>query len=144
MLPFENLSAEKDNAYFADGIQDEILTGLAKIGDLKVISRASTQSYGNRPPNLAKIGRQLGVAHILEGSVQKAGNRVRVNVQLLDAASADHLWAETYDRTLEDVFAVETEVAQKVASSLQAQLTRDEREALTKKPTIIPPPTRPS
>ena len=80
MLPFENLSAEKDNAYFADGIQDEILTGLAKIGDLKVISRASTQSYGSRPPNLAKIGRQLGVAHILEGSVQKAGNRVRVNV----------------------------------------------------------------
>ena len=138
VLPFENLSAEKDNAYFADGIQDEILTGLAKIGDLKVISRASTQSYGSRPPNLAKIGRQLGVAHILEGSVQKAGNRVRVNVQLLDAASADHLWAETYDRTLEDVFAVETEVAQKVASSLQAQLTRDEREALTKKPTDNP------
>jgi TolB-like protein len=138
VLPFENLSAEKDNAYFADGIQDEILTGLAKIGDLKVISRASTQSYGSRPPNLAKIGRQLGVAHILEGSVQKAGNRVRVNVQLLDAASDDHLWAETYDRTLEDVFAVETEVAQKVASSLQAQLTRDEREALTKKPTDNP------
>jgi len=138
VLPFENLSAEKDNAYFADGIQDEILTGLAKIGDLKVISRASTQSYGTRPPNLAKIGRQLGVAHILEGSVQKAGNRVRVNVQLLDAASDDHLWAETYDRTLEDVFAVETEVAQKVASSLQAQLTRDEREALTKKPTDNP------
>ena len=138
VLPFENLSAEKDNAYFADGIQDEILTGLAKIGDLKVISRASTQSYGSRPPNLAKIGRQLGVAHILEGSVQKSGNRVRVNVQLLDAASDDHLWAETYDRTLEDVFAVETEVAQKVASSLQAQLTRDEREALTKKPTDNP------
>ncbi len=138
VLPFENLSAEKDNAYFADGIQDEILTGLAKIGDLKVISRTSTQGYGSRPQNLAEIGRQLGVAHVLEGSVQKAGNRVRVNVQLIDAASDDHLWAETYDRTLEDVFAVETEVAQKIASSLQAQLTRDERAALTKKPTDNP------
>ena len=138
VLPFESLSAEKDNAYFADGIQDEILTGLAKIGDLKVISRTSTQSYGSKPQNLAEIGRQLGVAHVLEGSVQKAGNRVRVNVQLLDAANDDHLWAETYDRTLEDVFAVETEVAQKIASSLQAQLTRDERAALTKKPTDNP------
>ena len=138
VLPFENLSADKDNAYFADGIQDEILTGLAKIGDLKVISRTSTQGYGSRPQNLAEIGRQLGVAHVLEGSVQKAGNRVRVNVQLIDAASDDHLWAETYDRTLEDVFAVETEVAQKIASSLQAQLTRDERAALTKKPTDNP------
>ena len=138
VLPFENLSAEKDNAYFADGIQDEILTGLAKIGDLKVISRTSTQGYGSRPQNLAEIGRQLGVAHVLEGSVQKAGNRVRVNVQLIDAANDDHLWAETYDRTLEDVFAVETEVAQKIASSLQAQLTRDERAALTKKPTDNP------
>ena len=135
VLPFENLSAEKDNAYFADGIQDEILTGLAKIGDLKVISRTSTHDYGSRPQNLAEIGRQLGVAHVLEGSVQKAGSRVRVNVQLIDAASDAHLWAETYDRTLEDVFAVETEVAQKIASSLQAQLTRDERAALTKKPT---------
>ena len=138
VLPFENLSAEKDNAYFADGIQDEILTGLAKIGDLKVISRTSTQEYGSRPQNLAEIGRQLGVAHVLEGSVQKAGSRVRVNVQLIDAASDDHLWAETYDRTLEDVFAVETEVAQKIASSLQAQLTRDEQAALTKKPTDNP------
>ena len=138
VLPFENLSTEKDNAYFADGIQDEILTGLAKIGDLKVISRTSTQGYGSRPQNLAEIGRQLGVAHVLEGSVQKAGSRVRVNVQLIDAASDDHLWAETYDRTLEDVFAVETEVAQKIASSLQAQLTRDERAALTKKPTDNP------
>ena len=138
VLPFENLSADKDNAYFADGIQDEILTGLAKIGDLKVISRTSTQGYGSRPQNLAEIGQQLGVAHVLEGSVQKAGTRVRVNVQLIDAASDDHLWAETYDRTLEDVFAVETEVAQKIASSLQAQLTRDERAALTKKPTDNP------
>jgi len=138
VLPFENLSADKDNAYFADGIQDEILTGLAKIGDLKVISRTSTKAYGSRPQNLAEIGRQLGVAHVLEGSVQKAGTRVRVNVQLIDAASDDHLWAETYDRTLEDVFAVETEVAQKIASSLQAQLTRDERAALTKKPTDNP------
>ena len=135
VLPFENLSAEKENAYFADGIQDEILTGLAKIGDLKVISRTSTHDYGSRPQNLAEIGRQLGVAHVLEGSVQKSGSRVRVNVQLIDAASDAHLWAETYDRTLEDVFAVETEVAQKIATSLQAQLTRDERAALTKKPT---------
>ena len=103
-----------------------------------MISRTSTQGYGSRPQNLAEIGRQLGVAHVLEGSVQKAGNRVRVNVQLIDAASDDHLWAETYDRTLEDVFAVETEVAQKIASSLQAQLTRDERAALTKKPTDNP------
>ncbi len=138
VLRFESLSVDKDNTYFADGIQDEILTGLAKIGDLKVISRTSTQGYGSRPQNLAEIGRQLGVAHILEGSVQKAGSRVRVNVQLIDAASDDHLWAETYDRTLEDVFAVETEVAQKIASSLQAQLTRDERAALTKKPTDNP------
>ena len=135
VLPFENLSAEKENAYFADGIQDEILTGLAKIGDLKVISRTSTQSYGSRPQNLAEIARQLGVAHVLEGSVQKAGNRVRINVQLLDAASDNHLWAETYDRTLEDVFAVETEVAQKIATSLQARLTVNERAALAKKPT---------
>jgi TolB-like protein len=141
VLPFENLSAEKDNAYFADGIQDEILTGLAKIGDLKVISRTSTQGYGSRPRNLAEIGRELGVAHVLEGSVQKAGTRVRVNVQLIDAASDDHLWAETYDRTLEDVFAVETEVAEKIASSLQAQMTRDERAALAKGRRIIPRPT---
>jgi TolB-like protein len=138
VLPFENLSPEKDNAYFADGIQDEILTGLAKIGDLKVISRTSTQGIASRPQNLATIARQLGVAHVLEGSVQKSGNRVRVNVQLLDAATAGHLWAETYDRTLEDVFAVETEVAQNIAASLQARLTQDEREALTKKPTNNP------
>jgi TolB-like protein len=138
VLPFENLSVEKDNAFFADGIQDEILTGLAKIGDLKVISRTSTQGYGSRPQNLAEIGRQLGVSHVLEGSVQKAGNSVRVNVQLIDTTSDNHRWAETYDRTLEDVFGVETEVAQKIASSLQAQLTRDERAALTKKPTNNP------
>ena len=138
VLPFENLSAEKDNAYFANGIEDEILTGLAKIGDLKVISRTSTQGYVSRPKNLAEIGRQLGVARVLEGSVQKEGDRVRVNVQLIDAASDDHLWAETYDRKLEDVFAVETEVAQKIASSLQAQLTRDERAALMTKPTDNP------
>ena len=138
VLPFVCLSVEKVNAFFADGIQDEILTGLAKIGELKVISRASTQGYGSRPQNLAEIGRQVGVAHILEGSVQKAGNSVRVNVQLIDTQTDNHLWAETYDRTLEDVFAVETEVAQKIASSLQAQLTRDERAALTKKPTSNP------
>ena len=135
VLPFENLSANKDNAYFADGIQDEILTGLAKIGALKVISRTSTQRYASKPDNIPEIARQLGVANILEGSVQRAADRVRVNVQLIAAGSDSHLWAETYDRTLDDVFAVESEVAQKIASSLQAQLTHDERVTLTTRPT---------
>ncbi len=135
VLPFENLSADKANAYFADGIQDEILTGLAKIGELKVISRTSTQRYASKPDNIPEIARQLGVANILEGSVQKAGDRVRVNVQLIAANSDSHLWAETYDRTLDDVFGVESEVAQKIASSLQAQLTHNERVTLTTRPT---------
>src|SRR4029434_7600410 len=126
VLPFENLSSDKENAYFADGIQEEILTRLSKIADLKVISRTSTQRYKSAPENLREIARQLGVANILEGRVQKSGDAVRVNVQLIIAANDSHLWAETYDRTLEDVFAVETEVAQKIALSLQAQLTRDE------------------
>ncbi len=138
VLPFENLSADKDNAYFADGIQDEILTGLAKIGQLKVISRTSTKSYGSRPDNIPQIAKELGVANILEGSVQKVGDRVRINVQLISADTDSHLWAETYDRTLEDVFAVQSEVAQKIASSLRATLTQDERATLTRKPTDNP------
>ena len=138
VLPFENLSSDKDNAYFADGIQDEILTSLAKIGDLKVISRTSTQRYASRPDNIAEIAKQLDVANILEGSVQKAGNRVRINVQLIRAQTDSHLWAETYDRSLDDIFAVQSEVAQKIAGSLAANLTHGEREALALKPTDNP------
>ncbi len=138
VLPFENLSEDKSNGYFADGIQDQILTGLARIGDLKVISRTSTQKYASRPDNLSKIARELGVAHILEGSVQRAGNKVRINVQLIDAATDNHLWAEIYDRTLDDVFQVESEVAEKIAGSLAATLTTGERAALAQKPTAIP------
>jgi len=135
VLPFENLSADPDNAFFANGIQDEILTGLAKIAGLKVISRTSTLRYQSRPPNLLEIARELGVANILEGSVQKAANRVRVNVQLIDARSDSHLWAETYDRDLQDIFAVQSEIAQKIAESLQTTLTRDERASLSIRPT---------
>ena len=135
VLPFENLSDDKGAAYFADGIQDEILTRLAKIGDLKVISRTSTLRYKSRPENLLEIAKQLGVAHILEGSVQKSGDRVRVNVQLINAQTDTHLWAETYDRTLTDVFAVESEVAQRVADSLRATLTGVEKATLATKPT---------
>ena len=138
VLPFENLSEDKANGYFADGIQDQILTGLAKIGDLKVISRTSTQKYASRPENLSQIARELGVAHILEGSVQRSGNKVRINVQLIEAATDSHLWADTFDRTLDDVFAVESEVAQKIADSLAANLSRDERAALAQKPTDVP------
>jgi TolB-like protein/cytochrome c-type biogenesis protein CcmH/NrfG len=138
VLPFENLSEDKANGYFADGIQDQILTGLAKIGDLKVISRTSTQKYASRPENLSQIARELGVAHILEGSVQRAGNKVRINVQLIEAATDNHLWAEIYDRTLDDVFQVETEVAQKIAESLAANLSRGELAALSAKPTDVP------
>jgi TolB-like protein/Tfp pilus assembly protein PilF len=138
VLPFENLSSDKDNAFFADGIQDQILTGLARIGDLKVISRTSTLRYASRPENLSDIARQLGVANILEGSVQKSGNRVRINVQLIRADSDSHLWAETYDRTLDDIFAVESEVAEKIAGSLAANLTGSERAALADKPTDNP------
>ncbi|MGB0132224.1 tetratricopeptide repeat protein [Dokdonella sp.] len=138
VLPFENLSEEKANAYFADGIQDEILTTLAKIGDLTVISRTSTKSYDSRPDNLPQIARDLGVANIVEGSVQKSGNRVRVIVQLIHAESDSHLWAETYDRTLDDIFAVQSEVARKIADSLSAKLTSDERATLANKPTNNP------
>ena len=138
VLPFASLSEDKANAYFADGIQDEILTRLAKIGDLKVISRTSTQQYQSKPGNIAEIAKQLGVAHILEGSVQKAGESVRVNVQLIKADTDSHLWAETYDRKLIDVFAVETEIAEKIARSLAAKLTGREKEAISYISTKVP------
>jgi serine/threonine protein kinase len=135
VLPFENRSEDKANAYFADGIQDEILTLLSKIADLKVISRTSTQHYKSAPENLPEIARQLGVAHILEGSVQKSGDAVRVNVQLIKAANDSHLWADTYDRKLTDIFGVESEIAKGIAAALQAKLTGREEQALTIKPT---------
>jgi TolB-like protein len=138
VLPFENLSEDKANAFFADGIQDQILTSLAKIGDLKVISRTSTLSYASKPGNLHEIARKLGVANILEGSVQKAGNRVRINVQLIEAATDTHLWAETYDRDLDDIFAVQSEVSQKIAEAMAATISQKEREALQRKPTDNP------
>jgi len=135
VLPFENRSEEKANAYFADGIQQEILTRLAKIADLKVISRTSTQHYKSAPENLAEIARQLGVAHILQGSVQKSGDAVRVNVQLIKAASDSHVWADTFDRKLTDIFSVETEVARVIAEQLQAKLTGQEEQVIAAKPT---------
>jgi TolB-like protein/Tfp pilus assembly protein PilF len=138
VLPFENLSEEKANAYFAEGIQEEILTRLAKIADLKVISRTSTQQYQSKPGNLSEIAKQLGVAHILEGSVQKAADQVRVNVQLINAQTDSHLWADTYDRKLTDVFGVESEIAKSIAESLQAKLTGREEQALAVKPTTNP------
>jgi TolB-like protein/Tfp pilus assembly protein PilF len=138
VLPFENLSRDPDNAYFAQGIQEEILTRLAKIADLKVISRTSTRHYETAPENLAEIAKQLGVAHILEGSVQKSGDAVRVNVQLIKAANDSHLWAETYDRKLTDVFRVESEIAKGIAESLQAKLTSREEQALAVKSTSNP------
>jgi TolB-like protein len=136
VLPFENLSADKENAFFADGVQNEILTSLAKIADLKVISRASVMVYkvGN-PRNLRDIGQQLGVSHVLEGSVQRAGGKVRVNAQLIDAHTDKHLWAQSYDRELADVFAIETELAQTIAGELQAKLTSSEKAAIEEKPT---------
>src|SRR5437899_617152 len=135
VLPFENRSEDKANAYFADGIQQEILTRLAKIADLKVISRTSTQHYKSAPENLAEIARQLGVAHILQGSVQKSGDAVRVNVQLIKAASDSHVWADTFDRKLTDIFSVETEVARVIAEQLQAKLTGQEEQVIAAKPT---------
>src|SRR5438477_6662010 len=136
VLPFENLSAEKENAFFADGVQNEILTNLAKIADLKVISRASVMVYkvGN-PRNLRDIGQQLGVAHVLEGSVQRAGAKVRVSAQLIDARTDKHVWAGSYDRELADVFGIETELAQTIAGELQAKLTSSEKAAIEEKPT---------
>ena len=138
VLPFGNLSRDPDNAYFADGIQDEILMRLSKIADLKVISRTSTQHYKSAPENLPEIARLLGVAHILEGSVQKSGDAVRINVQLIKAANDSHLWADTYDRKLTDIFSVETEVAKAIAEKLRAQLTGQEEQVIAAKPTDNP------
>lgn len=138
VLPFESLSDDKANAYFADGIQDEIMTRLAKIEDLKVISRTSTQRYKASSGNLPAIARELGVAHILEGSVQKAGDQVRVTVQLIRAASDAHLWAETYDRKLTDIFAVESDIAENIARALRAKLTPQEQRAVAARPTDNP------
>ncbi len=135
VLPFENFSEDKENAYFADGIQDDILTNLAKIGDLKVISRTSVMAYRNKPESLQKIGKALGVSAILEGSVRKIGNRVRINVQLINAENDQHIWAEDYDRELTDVFAIQTDLAQKIAEELNAHLSPDEKERMLRKPT---------
>src|SRR5256886_7147460 len=138
VLPFQNLSSDPNNAYFADGIQEEVLTRLAKIADLKVISRASTQQYQGSPGNLAEIAKQLGVTNILEGSVQKAADQVRVNVHLVNAQTGSQLWAETYDRKLSDIFGVESEIAKGIAESLQAKLTGREEQALAARPTNNP------
>src|SRR6266498_1916263 len=138
VLPFENRSQDKDDSYFADGIQDEILTRLSKIADLKVISRTSTQHYKSAPENLPEIARQLGVAHILEGSVQKSGDTVRVNVQLIKAATDSHVWADTFDRKLTDIFSVESEMAKAIADQLRAHLTGREEQEIAAKPTDNP------
>ncbi len=138
VLPFDNLSEDKSNAYFAEGVQDEILTRLAKVADLKVISRTSTQHFKSAPDNLPQIAKQLGVMNILEGSVQKANDQVRVNVQLINALTDAHLWADTFDRKLTDIFAVETEIAKTIADTLQAKLTGSEKNAISKKPTENP------
>jgi TolB-like protein/tetratricopeptide (TPR) repeat protein len=138
VLPFDNLSRDPDNAYFCEGVQDEILTRLAKVADLKVISRTSTQHFKSAPENLPQIAKQLGVAHILEGSVQKSGEQVRVNVQLINAMTDAHLWADTYDRKLTDIFAVETDIAKTVVDTLQAKLTGSEKNSMAKTPTVNP------
>jgi TolB-like protein/class 3 adenylate cyclase/Tfp pilus assembly protein PilF len=136
VLPFQNLSDEKENAYFADGVQDEILTDLSKVADLKVISRTSVMQYKNAATrNLREIAQQLGVAHVLEGSVQRAGNRVRVSAQLIDARTDTHLWAERYDRPLDDVFAIQSEVAQAIADQLNTKLSPEEKAAIKQRPT---------
>ncbi|PYJ89990.1 MAG: hypothetical protein DME71_07700 [Verrucomicrobia bacterium] len=135
VLPFENLSEDKANAYFADGTQNEILTKLAGIGDLKVISRTSSAKYKSKPEDLKTVARELGVATVLEGTVQKAGDKVRVNVQLLDARSDTHLWAKSYDRNLSDIFTVESDVAQEIADALQAKLSPSQAKALAEAPT---------
>jgi serine/threonine protein kinase/Tfp pilus assembly protein PilF len=138
VLPFENLSSDKENAYFAEGIQDEILTRLSKISDLKVISRTSTQHYQSAPRNLREIAKQLGVAHVLEGSVQKSADTVRVNVQLINAISDSHVWSDTFDRKLTDILSVESEVAKTIADQLRAKLTGQEEEVIATKPTDNP------
>jgi TolB-like protein/Tfp pilus assembly protein PilF len=135
VLPFENLSDEKENAYFADGIQDDVLTNLSKISDLRVISRTSVMQYRGRPTNLRDIGKALGVSNILEGSVRRSGNRVRVNVQLIDANTDEHLWASDYDRDVTDVFAIQSDLAREIATALQAKLSPAEKSQMTRKPT---------
>ena len=135
LLPFENLSRDPDNAYFTEGVQDEILMRLAKVADLKVISRLSTQRYKSAPGDLSQIARELGVAHILEGSVQKSGDQVRVTVKLINAATNTHVWGESFDRKLTDIFAVESEIAKMVSDRLQARLTGSEQNALAARPT---------
>src|SRR3954469_25622106 len=135
VLPFENFSDDKENAFFADGIQDDILTNLSKIGDLKVISRTSVMPYRGKEKNVREIGKALGVSAILEGSVRKAGNRVRVNVQLINAVNDEHIWSDVYDRDLTDVFAIQTDLAQKIAQELRAKLSPTEKEQMTRKPT---------
>src|SRR5919198_4978661 len=137
VLPFENLSDDKENAYFADGIQDDILTNLSKIGDLKVISRTSVMGYRGKTQSVREIGKALGVANILEGSVRRSGNKVRVNVQLIDATSDKHMWAEDYDGELTDVFKIQTDLAREIAGALQAKLSPTEKEHLERKPTQI-------
>jgi serine/threonine protein kinase/Tfp pilus assembly protein PilF len=138
VLPFENLSSDKENTYFVEGIQDEILTRLSKIADLKVISRTSTQHYKSAPENLREIAKQLGVAHVLEGSVQKSADAVRVNVQLIKAANDSHIWSDTFDRKLTDIFSVESEVAKTIADQLRARLTGQEEQVIAAKPTDNP------
>ena len=137
VLPFDNLSKEKENAYFADGVQDEILTGLSRVADLKVISRTSVMQYKSwsSKRNLREIGQQLGVAHVVEGSVQRSANRVRVNAQLVDARTDRQLWAQTYDRDLADVFAIQSEIAKAIAEQLQAKLSPGEKIAIERPPT---------
>jgi TolB-like protein/Tfp pilus assembly protein PilF len=135
VLPFENLSDEKENAYFADGVQDDVLTNLSKIGDLRVISRTSVMQYRGRPTNLREIGKALGVSNILEGSVRRSGNRVRINVQLIDANTDEHVWANDYDRDVTDVFAIQSDLAREIANALQAKLSPAEKSQMTQKPT---------
>jgi len=135
VLPFDNLSRDPDNAYFCEGVQDEILTRLAKVSDLKVVSRTSTQHFKSSPDNLPQIAKQLGVMHVLEGSVQKSNDQVRVNVQLINALTDAHLWAETFDRKLTDIFAVESEIAKTIAETLQAKLSGSEQHAMAARPT---------
>src|SRR5262249_55985991 len=135
VLPFENLSDEKENAYFADGIQDDILTNLSKIGDLKVISRTSVMQYRGKATNVREIGKALGVSNILEGSVRRSRNKVRVNVQLIDANTDEHLWANDYDRDVTDVFAIQSDLAQNIAEALNAKLSPSEKSQMARKPT---------
>src|SRR5437667_11119291 len=135
VLPFENLSDDKENAFFADGMQDDILTNLSKIGELKVISRTSVMPYRGKATNVRDIGKQLGVSNILEGSVRRSGNKVRVNVQLIDANSDEHIWASDYDRDITDVFAIQTDLAQKISDALQAKLSPAEKSRMERKPT---------